>query len=78
MWNVNAGERCLKDGYKRQEQLRSDADALGVSLTGPMLSRFEQYCDLLLDWNQRMNLTAIKEPDAVAVRHFADLSLIHI
>lgn len=54
------------------EQLRSDADALGVSLTGPMLSRFEQYCDLLLDWNQRMNLTAIKEPDAVAVRHFAD------
>ena len=54
------------------EQLKADAAAIGVTLTEEMLSRFEQYCCMLLDWNQRMNLTAIKEPEAVAVRHFAD------
>ncbi|MCI8497433.1 MAG: 16S rRNA (guanine(527)-N(7))-methyltransferase RsmG [Clostridiales bacterium] len=54
------------------ERMKADAESLGISLTGHQLHQFEQYCSLLLDWNQRMNLTAIKEPDAVAVRHFAD------
>lgn len=54
------------------ERLKTDAETIGIPLTDQMLSQFEQYCDLLLDWNQRMNLTAIREPEAVAVRHFAD------
>lgn len=31
-----------------------------------------RYCTLLLDWNNRMNLTAITEDEAVAVKHFID------
>ena len=41
-------------------------------LTEEQLQQFQIYCDMLLDWNTRMNLTAIKEPVAVAEKHFAD------
>src|SRR5574340_1391389 len=33
---------------------------------------FRRYAEELLDWNQRMNLTAITEPEEVEIRHFAD------
>lgn len=31
-----------------------------------------QYVALLVEWNQRMNLTAIKEPEGIIVKHFMD------
>ncbi len=34
--------------------------------------KFVAYYELLLDWNSRMNLTAITEPKEVAQKHFAD------
>lgn len=34
--------------------------------------RLETYAALLVEWNRKMNLTAIVEPEAVAVKHFAD------
>lgn len=34
--------------------------------------RFEQYLSLLLKWNARMNLTAVREPEEIAQRHFAE------
>lgn len=36
------------------------------------LDRFEIYHRLLAEWNERMNLTAITDPVAVAEKHFAD------
>lgn len=36
------------------------------------LTRFEQYLGLLLKWNSRMNLTAIREPDAIIRRHLLE------
>lgn len=33
---------------------------------------FATYYDMLTDWNARMNLTAITEPDEVAEKHFLD------
>lgn len=41
-------------------------------LTEEQLQQFQTYCDMLLDWNTRVNLTAIREPTAVAEKHFAD------
>lgn len=43
-----------------------------VALSNEHITRFEQYADLLLDWNQRINLTAITDRDEVFVRHFLD------
>ncbi len=36
------------------------------------LGRFEIYQRLLGEWNERMNLTAITDPEEVAQKHFAD------
>ena len=36
------------------------------------LERFEIYQRLLGEWNERMNLTAITDPQEVAQKHFAD------
>jgi 16S rRNA (guanine527-N7)-methyltransferase len=43
-----------------------------VALSDGQLRQFEVYRDELLDWNQRVNLTAITEPEAVDRLHFAD------
>src|SRR5258706_3925379 len=48
------------------------SDWLGVDLTQSQLEAFQLYSVLLREWNERVNLTAITEPEAIEVRHFAD------
>lgn len=52
--------------------LLEDAEKLGISVTDEMLSRFEKLAYLLVEQNKIMNLTAITDPDGIAVKHFAD------
>ena len=52
--------------------LISDAERLGISLTDEQLSRFNTLSELLVEQNKTMNLTAITDPDGIAVKHFAD------
>ena len=40
------------------------------------LSRFERYAELLCEWNEKINLTAITEPEGIAVKHFLDCLMI--
>lgn len=42
------------------------------NLTDNMLDKFEKYAALLVEWNQKMNLTTITEPRQIAVKHFWD------
>lgn len=42
------------------------------SLTAEQHQRLCVYYEMLVDWNTRMNLTAITEPNEVAQKHFAD------
>ena len=46
--------------------------ALCPSLTENQLALFDAYADMLLDWNARMNLTAITDPREIAEKHFFD------
>lgn len=48
------------------------ATAYGLELTGQQLERFVRYEELLLEWNEKMNLTAITEPGEIAVKHMVD------
>ncbi len=48
------------------------AAALGLALDDAQLARFARLRDLLLDWNTRVNLTAITDPVEVVTRHFLD------
>ncbi len=52
--------------------LDEGARQLGFPLGPGQLDRFQLYYDTLVDWNSRMNLTAITDYDLVQVRHFLD------
>ncbi len=57
--------------------LMQNLDQLGLSYTPEQLAALDTYAALLVEWNQKMNLTAITSPDGIAVLHFADsLSLL--
>jgi len=43
-----------------------------LDLEPAMAERFGQYLSLLLKWNARTNLTAVREPDEIERRHFAE------
>ena len=50
---------------------------LGLELTEKQLEQFLRYRQELLDWNRRINLTAIADPGEVLIKHFLDsLSLL--
>ncbi|MUT68387.1 16S rRNA (guanine(527)-N(7))-methyltransferase RsmG [Paenibacillus sp. NEAU-GSW1] len=44
----------------------------GISLSDRQLDQFDTYFRLLVEWNERMNLTGITERDAVYEKHFYD------
>ncbi len=52
--------------------LKETALEMGIAIDQGALSRFSRYYHMLLDWNKRMNLTAITEEDEVAKKHFLD------
>lgn len=56
----------------QREILASGAAQFGVTLDERALDRFLQYGVCLLEWNQKINLTAITDPEEVAVKHFVD------
>lgn len=52
--------------------LKDLAASFGVSLDAEALERFDLYAQLLCSWNEKINLTAITDPDEICVKHFAD------
>src|SRR5579859_7436355 len=41
-------------------------------LSAEQLAQLETYLDLLLRWNARTNLTAVREPESIVSRHFGE------
>ena len=54
------------------DTLATGARTLGIRLSEIQMSRFVRYYDELARWNERVNLTAITEWEAVQSRHFLD------
>lgn len=48
------------------------AEDMGTALDAMAIDRFELLENRLLRWNEHVNLTAITDPDEIAVKHFAD------
>lgn len=58
-------------------QFIKDAGALGVNLTNFQVQQFLTYYEMLKEWNEIINLTAITNYDDVMKKHFVDsMSLI--
>src|SRR5437763_1503574 len=57
---------------------RSEGDA--VPLTGTQLGQISTYIDLLLRWNARVNLTAVRDHESIVTRHFGEalFAAIHV
>ena len=57
----------LLQPYLRAEPLHAE-----VALAPDQLQRFSIYVDLLLRWNARVNLTAVRDADGIVTRHFGE------
>ena len=55
-----------------KELLKEKAAFFGIELDDLALQRFDTYARLLVEWNEKINLTAITEPDEIVVKHFVD------
>src|SRR5690625_2436700 len=54
------------------EQFVSELKLNNVELTDAQLEQFEQYYHLLVEWNEKMDLTTIVERNEVYLKHFFD------
>ncbi|MBI3159630.1 MAG: 16S rRNA (guanine(527)-N(7))-methyltransferase RsmG [Chloroflexi bacterium] len=54
--------------FLKQEALAT----LGLALSDEQMAAYAHYATLLAEWNTRINLTAIHEPNEVRVKHFLD------
>lgn len=56
------------------QQIFSESDC---TLNEKQVEQFQLYNDLLLEWNEKINLTGITEPREVIIKHFLDSILIN-
>ncbi len=54
------------------DKLRSECAAFNIEVDSLAAERLDKYAELLIEWNKRMNLTGITDPDGIVTRHFAD------
>ncbi|MBP1915219.1 16S rRNA (guanine(527)-N(7))-methyltransferase RsmG [Lederbergia galactosidilytica] len=54
------------------DQFVSMLASKGIQLNSLQLRQFEQYFEILVEWNDKMNLTAITEREEVYLKHFYD------
>ena len=55
-----------------QNKFIIELEKLGINLNKKQIDQLEQYYELLVDYNQKMNLTGITEKEEVYLKHFYD------
>ena len=45
---------------------------MGINIDSDAVDRFDKYAELLTDYNNKVNLTAITAPDDIVIKHFTD------
>ena len=55
-----------------KELLRTQSAEFGIELNDEAAERFDIYAKLLVEWNEKMNLTGITHPDEIVTKHFVD------
>jgi len=64
--NCRSGDTC------HSEQSEESEFASHATLSESQLENISTYIDLLLRWNARINLTAIRQPEGIVTRHFGE------
>ena len=55
-----------------EQWMESARDLFGISLTEEQMGQFRTYENLLMDWNSKINLTAVRDPEGIRLKHFLD------
>jgi len=55
-----------------KEELAKAAAEYGINLSAAQMEQYNRYFELLVEWNEKINLTAITEPKEVAIKHMID------
>ena len=56
--------------------LKANASDYGIEINQDLAEKLEIYGELLKEWNDKINLTAIKDDEGIAVKHFLDCLLV--
>lgn len=56
----------------QHDRLREAAKQYGTELSAEQITQFDQMTELLLEWSEKINLTAIKTPDEIVDKHYID------
>lgn len=62
----------MAETFILKDLLKEKAEMFHVKLDNVALERFDKYGKLLVEWNEKINLTAITDPEGVTIKHFLD------
>ena len=62
----------MAETFILKDLLKEKAEMFHVKLDETALDRFDTYGKLLVEWNEKINLTAITDPEGVTIKHFLD------
>lgn len=55
-----------------KEKMNSYLEEINIKLNEEQIKQFYDYMNLLLEWNEKINLTAITDKDEIILKHFVD------
>lgn len=55
-----------------KEKMRQYGAMIGLELVEEKLDQLDEYARFLVEYNEKVNLTAITDPDEIIRKHFAD------
>ncbi|MDO4459687.1 MAG: 16S rRNA (guanine(527)-N(7))-methyltransferase RsmG [Clostridia bacterium] len=69
---INEAELEPVPEFDIKDELIAKAKEIGVKVKKDQAEKFQRYLELLLDWNRKINLTAITDPHEAVIKHFVD------
>ena len=55
-----------------KQRLEAKCSTWNITLTGTQLDQLDAFAEILVDYNQKVNLTAITDPEGIEDKHFLD------
>jgi len=65
-------ELSFRAGFSLREPALSGSRRETAVLSETQLQNISMYIDILLRWNERINLTAVRQPEHIVTRHFGE------
>ncbi|MEG2348846.1 MAG: 16S rRNA (guanine(527)-N(7))-methyltransferase RsmG [Clostridia bacterium] len=62
----------MKNRIDFKDKLKEEAKKINIELNKDMLEKFEMYKSMLVEWNEKINLTTITEDYEIIMKHFID------